>query len=177
MESNMYVITHVCSCANIYCIFITFLWTCIICPIYIFVYIYLLCNLETCTGLKLEFGWTLMMFINLHCPSQINNKQKIAKTDDNMKLLNNKDVLYPWRIRCSVIGNCSLWADFGSQHYWLWVTPDARVGWAMNSERMELMSMPWGGCLSFGQGIVSRLTTSKTHQKVAIQQTVFSIAH
>lgn len=36
---------------------------------------------------------------------------------------------------CHIIGNCMLWADFGNQLYWLWVTPDARVGWAMSSER------------------------------------------
>ena len=53
---------------------------------------------------------------------------------------------------CYIIGGCVLWADFGSQHYWLWVTPDARVGWAMSSERTELMSVPWGGCLSFWPG-------------------------
>lgn len=78
---------------------------------------------------------------------------------------------------CYIIGNCLLRADFGSQHYWLWVTPDARAGWAMSSERMELMSVPWGGCLSFGQGIVSRLTTSKIHQKLAVQQTTCSLKH
>ena len=53
---------------------------------------------------------------------------------------------------CYIIGECLLWADFGSQHYWLWATPDARVGWAMSSERTELMSVPWGGCLSFWPG-------------------------
>lgn len=78
---------------------------------------------------------------------------------------------------CYIIGNCLLWADFGSQHYWLWLTPDARVGWAMSIERMELMSVPWGGCLSFGQGIVSRLTTSKIHQKLSVQQTTCSLKH
>lgn len=65
------------------------------------------------------------------------------------------------------IGMCLLWADFESQHYWLWVTPDARVGWAMSNERMEVMSVPGGGCLSFGQGIMSSLNLqnpSESHQ-------------
>lgn len=78
---------------------------------------------------------------------------------------------------CYIIGNCLLRADFGSQHYWLWVTPDARVGWAMSCDRMELMSVPWGGCLSFGQGIVSRLTSSKIHQKLSVRQTTCSLKH
>jgi len=66
---------------------------------------------------------------------------------------------------CYVTGICLLWADFRSQHYWLWVTPDARDGWAMSSERIELMGVPRGGCLSFGQGIVSKLTIFKIHPK------------
>lgn len=45
----------------------------------------------------------------------------------------------------------------------------------MGSQRMELMSVPRGGYLSFGQGIVSRLTTLKIHQNLTVQQTICSL--
>lgn len=47
--------------------------------------------------------------------------------------------------------------------------------WAVRG--IELMSVPWGGCLSFGRGIVSRLTTFKIHQDPAVQQTTCSLKH
>lgn len=78
---------------------------------------------------------------------------------------------------CFIIGICLLWADFGSQLYWLWVTPDARVGWVMSSERMELMRVPQGGCLSFDQGIASKFTTFKIHQLLAVQTNTGSLKH
>lgn len=45
----------------------------------------------------------------------------------------------------------------------------------MSSQRMELMSVPRGGYLSFGQGIVSRFTTLKIHQNLTVQQTICSL--
>lgn len=41
----------------------------------------------------------------------------------------------------------------------------------------ELMSVPRGGCLSFGQGYVSGLSTFKIHQALAVKHPACSLTH
>lgn len=91
----------------------------------------------------------------------------------NMKVFKRK-LWVRLTIFCGSFMSGSLQADFGG--YWLWVTPDA-IGWAMSSERIEVMSVPWGGCLSLSQGMVSGYTTFKIHQNLAVQQTTCSLKH
>lgn len=109
------------------------------------------CCFHTTEHFSCTIFFLLFVFAKLQHPCTMNDTMKLSLR------LRKKKKSFSMTVTifcgCYIIGNCLLWADFGSQHYWLWVTPDARVGWAMSSRGWNWWVCHEGVICLFGQGI------------------------